>query len=682
MAEPSPSAAGPPGRVGRARQALARLLGLPVELEPRFEALEQRSDRNHHLVDRILEVQHDHGGRLLDELERLERIEHALAAERAELAATSALAAEARHAAAALALQLAGVDAPAPTDVLVSVVLPTWQRAAVLGDAMASVSAQTHQRWELLVVDDGSTDHTADVVARYADDPRVTYERIDHAGVSAARNHALGKASGEVVAFLDSDNTWHPTHLARAVAVLTAVPAAGWAHSGQVLVDGATGALRLRSDQQGLDTLIDANFIDLNTVSVRRAELDAVGGFDLSLPRLGDWDLALRLAARSAPARTGAVTSRYRTDLPDRIEVTVPVQVLAHGLRARHRGRPAEGLRVLFAEWHYPQVTETYIEVAVRGLLALGAHVEVWCQDDVAVPYEPVVPVHRGPSLGEAIESAGPDVVVTHWLHKGLELLPATQAAGVPHVVCTHGFEYEPQLVAELLEGGAVVHTFPHLVVPEWADHPRLLVTRTMFDDERFRPADPADKDPRLVVRTSAGLLTKDLDTFLLAANFCPEHRFVLVLGHAWRVEERTELIVERAAELGSRAEIRLDVGHAEVAELLGRAGTYLHTHGTDHPVSMPMSIAEAMATGCRVLGRDLPGVGDYLGPAGSLYGGETPDDRAKSAAELVNASLDWSAARWAEVAQRSSEHAYQHHANRDVTDRMLRQWRSLLPLP
>jgi hypothetical protein len=96
----------------------------------------------------------------------------------------------------------------------------------------------------------------------------------------------------------------------------------------------------------------------------------------------------------------------------------------------------------------------------------------------------------------------------------------------------------------------------------------------------------------------------------------------------------------------------------------------------------MPMSIAEAMATGCRVLGRDLPGVGGYIGPAGSLYGGETPDERAKSAAELVNGSLDWSAARWAEVAQRSSEHAFEHHANRDVTDRMLRQWRTLLPLP
>jgi glycosyltransferase involved in cell wall biosynthesis len=312
----------------------------------------------------------------------------------------------------------------------------------------------------------------------------------------------------------------------------------------------------------------------------------------------------------------------------------------------------------------------------------LGADVEVWAEEGVAVPFEPAVPVLHGSSLADAIASSRPDLVVTHWLHKGLDYLPVTTAAGVPHVVCTHGFEYEPELVARLLDGGAVVHTFPHLVDPAWAGHPRLLVGATMFDDERWRPVDPADKDPRLVVRTAAGLLTKDIETFLLAANACPEHRFVLVLGHAKLVEERTELLVRRADELGSRAEIQLDVGHAEVAELVGRAGTYLHTHGTDHPVSMPISIAESMATGCRVLGRDLPGLADYVGPAGALYAGGTPDERAKAAAELVNASLDWSPARWADVARQATEHAFEHHAASDCANRMLRQWRRLLPLP
>src|SRR5690606_38529856 len=156
-------------------------------------------------------------------------------------------------------------------------------------------------------------------------------------------------------------------------------------------------------------------------------ELDAVGGFDESLPRLVDWELLLRLAARSAPVRTGVATSCYRTDLPDRIEVREPVHVLAHDIRARHRGRPAAGLRVLFAEWHYPQITETYIESAVRGVLALGADVTVWAEEDVAVAFEPLVPLLRGPTLREALDELRPDLVITHWLHKGLEYRDVTE---------------------------------------------------------------------------------------------------------------------------------------------------------------------------------------------------------------------------------------------------------------
>ena len=78
------------------------------------------------------------------------------------------------------------------------------------------------------------------------------------------------------------------------------------------------------------------------------------------------------------------------------------------------------------------------------------------------------------------------------------------------------------------------------------------------------------------------------------------------------------------------------------MAELLGRAGIYLHTHGTDHGVTMPISIAEAMATGAVVLGRDLPGVREYIGRGGELYSGDTPAERAASAAAIIDATTHW----------------------------------------
>jgi glycosyltransferase involved in cell wall biosynthesis len=92
---------------------------------------------------------------------------------------------------------------------LVSVVLPTFNRAKQLARALDSVLAQTYGQLEVLVVDDGSTDETSGVIeGRYHDEPRVVYLRQEHAGVARARNTALERARGDVIAFLDSDDEY------------------------------------------------------------------------------------------------------------------------------------------------------------------------------------------------------------------------------------------------------------------------------------------------------------------------------------------------------------------------------------------------------------------------------------------------------------------------------------------
>lgn len=583
---------------------------------------------------------------------------------------------------AAVVRQAASIDPPeaAPDGPLVTVVMATWERAHLITAALESLQQQTYPRWECIVVDDGSDDGTDAVVAPFLEDDRICYERIEHVGAPAARNHGLDLARGEVVAYLDTDNTWHPTHLARVIQALAERPKAEWVLSGQLVVDHRTGSASVRNDLRPLEALVDANHCDLNAMAHRRDTLTEIGPFDPTLLRMSDWDLALRLAARGAPARVDAVTSIYRASEDNRITDVVPGHHFAHVIRARHRGLPAAGLRVLLAEWHYPQITETYIGTLINGLTALGADVQVWSQDDVAVAYPSPVPMHRG-DLDETLQAVQPHIVVTHWLSKGVELRPVTRARGLPHVVRTHGFEYVPDTVAELLaDPGALVHTFPHLVDPAWASHPRLDVTVTFFDDGRYRPS-PA-KDRRLVVRTAAGLLTKDLETFLMAADLCPNHRFVLVLGHSKYVEERTEAMIARRDELGSPAEVQVDLQHDEVAALISQAGIYLHTHGTDHPVSMPISIAEAMATGCWVLGRELPGMVGYVGRAGTLYGGDTSAERAAAAAALIRGSLAWDEDRWAAQAAASVDQAFERYASRDVVEQMLRSWRRAFALP
>lgn len=573
---------------------------------------------------------------------------------------------------AALVDQAAWLDPPEPPadGPLVSVICPLYNQAAQFEQALASVRAQTYPRWELVVVDDGSDDIDADAVARWRSDRRVRVLQTARVGACAARNHALAEAGGDIVAYLDADNILHPMYLARVVDAFDRHPESSWSLATQ-LVEGGDGPVAVRDDRHPVGDLADGNFIDVGAVAHRRALIDRTGPFDVDFARLGDWDLAQRFAAAAGePVRISALGSTYRVGGAGRISSTVPLHPHHARLRARGRGRPAEGLRVLAAEWHYPQASEMYVRADIVGLQALGAHVEAWSQDDVAVPYQPGLPVHRG-DLADAIEATRPDVVLTHWLHKGAEYRATVRAAGLPLAVRGHGFDHDYRVIDELLDDpGVVVHLFPHLATTR-PHHPRLRVLPVAFDPDRFAPA--TGKDRRLVVRTGVALETKDYDCFFEVAERCPDHRFVLVLCHAYQVEQQLEAIVARRDERGAPVEVLVDVPPEKAAELVAQAGTYLHTHGTGVPYGMSVSLAEAMGTGCYVLGRHLPGMVEYLGPAGDVY-----RDPAHAAA-LVQQTRHWDDRRWNQAWRVAADWAHVQFGAPEVADTMLRQWREVL---
>ncbi|RJK95351.1 glycosyltransferase [Vallicoccus soli] len=222
----------------------------------------------------------------------------------------------AEHAAAPLPGAEDGDGAP-----LVSVVMPVWNRERLVGRAIASVQEQTLGAWELLVVDDGSTDGTPEVVARAAEqDPRVRLVRSEHVGVSRARNVGAEHARGRWVAWLDSDNAWTPHFLRTMVGAL----AAGGHRAGHAVLEmHASGATAYRAMQGGRPELEVINHIDLNVLVVERALLDEVGGFDTSLRRAVDYDLVLRLAQVTALPLVPVVGAVYNARDEDADRITV-----------------------------------------------------------------------------------------------------------------------------------------------------------------------------------------------------------------------------------------------------------------------------------------------------------------------------------------------------------------------
>lgn len=186
----------------------------------------------------------------------------------------------------------------------VSVIIPSYNCARYLGRAIDSVSHQTYKDFDIVLVDDGSTDDTKDVAMQYG--RRLTYLYQQNQGVSAARNYAIAKASGELLAYLDADDMWYPGKLEEQVAFLDAHQECGMVHSETSVINEQDEILHARFNQetnrpvpQGhcLQALLRRSHIQTLTVVERRKCFDSVGGFDERLPIVQDYLHWIMIAA-------------------------------------------------------------------------------------------------------------------------------------------------------------------------------------------------------------------------------------------------------------------------------------------------------------------------------------------------------------------------------------------------
>ncbi len=179
-----------------------------------------------------------------------------------------------------------------------TVVIPVYNRADTIGQALSSVLVQTFDDYEIIVVDDGSTDGSADVVQNLGSDKVRLIRCSENRGAAAARNIGVAAAAGRYFAFLDSDDTWEPDKLALQVSALEHAPTRFWAcgsdfylwHEGRrTLVRTGLTPARFRKD-----ILFGCSISPGSTLLVAREAFEKVGPFNEALRRLEDWDWLLR----------------------------------------------------------------------------------------------------------------------------------------------------------------------------------------------------------------------------------------------------------------------------------------------------------------------------------------------------------------------------------------------------
>ncbi len=183
---------------------------------------------------------------------------------------------------------------------LVSVIIATYNRSHYLPEAIESVLNQTYKDFEIIVVDDGSTDETRTVVKRYG--KRVGYIYQENAGVLSARNTGIKNSKGVFLAFLDDDDLWLERMLERTVETLE--------KSGEDVGVAYVDCRYFKESERNklinkgmrhysgdvFDELLKANFMPINTVLIKKECIDKVGGFDETIEGYEDWDLLLRIA--------------------------------------------------------------------------------------------------------------------------------------------------------------------------------------------------------------------------------------------------------------------------------------------------------------------------------------------------------------------------------------------------
>ena len=493
--------------------------------------------------------------------------------------------------------------APATSDVLISVIMPTRNRRQYLERAIASIRAQTHANFELVIIDDGCTDSTPELLDAI-DDPRLRRLSTTGLGAGAARNLGLDAASGAIITHFDDDNLMDPNWLRSVAWGFSRWPETEVLYGARIIEDPAahnripSGAMPMLEWQQFDRAKLEKfNTIDMNVIAHRAGLPEA--RFDLTLPSCIDWDLILRLTANSVPLELPALACLYSNYAPNRMGDRPNREQEIQFMRARvHTTRP---MRVLSYNSLFPLLSETYIEEEMLALEAAGAQIAFVSVEQSVAPYPLRHKLYA--TLDAAAAAHDPDILVLHWATHAIGVLDDITRIGRPFALRVHSFDFSIENIARVASHPFCVGiwAYPHQVELLTGAHALapILMTHAAIPDCASRRT--------IVASVSACLPKKDWPLLLDAMDQLPEFERLIVVARTNGFEDLPDQISGLAAALPNPVAVKINLPRQEVFDLLSRTAVMLYTVAPDTLLGMPMSIVEALRAGACVVTPDAP---------------------------------------------------------------------------
>ncbi len=488
-------------------------------------------------------------------------------------------------------------------DLLISVIVPTRNRRHYLARAIASILAQSYPNFEIVIIDDASTDDTPEFLDSITD-PRIRRLRGAGTGASNARNLGLQAARGDIITHLDDDNLMDP-HWLRGVAWgFSRWPKTEILYGARIIEDGAardriaSGAMPAL-DWQPFDRarLESSNYIDMNVIAHRANLPGAHFNPDRQAPI--EWEMVLRLTVRKAPLELPVIACLYANFAPGRLSDS-PSYVQENRL-VRAQVHETRQMRVLSYNALFPLMSETYIEEEMLALESAGAQIAFASFAQSASPY----PIRHElyATLDAAVAAYNPDVIVVYWTTHALGALDHLARIGRPFALRVHSFDFSIDAVTRVADhpGCIGVWAFPHhaKLIPGAHARAPIFMTHGAIPD--------AGADRTMITSVSAGLPKKDWPLLLDAMNQLAEFSRRIVMARTNGFEALPDEVARLAAELPNPVEVNINLPRNQVFELLSHTSVMLYTVVPGIALGMPMSIIEALRAGACVITPDAP---------------------------------------------------------------------------